>query len=143
MPEIEQPIWRIFHAYQSAVHGKDVEAFIELYDPEACVFELWGQWSYQGTAAWRKMAEGWFASLGTERVVVELADVKITSGSDLAIAHAIVTYQGVSAEGQKLRAMQNRLTWALRYRPGGWKIIHEHTSAPVNPDTGKVILQRA
>ena len=88
------------------------------------------------------MSEGWFESLGAERVVVELADIKITSGADLAFAHALVTYQGVASDGQKLRVMQNRLTWALQSRRGNWKIVHEHTSAPVDPATGKVMLQR-
>ena len=38
--------------------------------------------------------------------------------------------------------MNNRLTWILRKEPdGAWKIVHEHTSAPVG-DEGKVQLRR-
>jgi ketosteroid isomerase-like protein len=38
--------------------------------------------------------------------------------------------------------MNNRLTWILRKEPdGGWKIAHEHTSAPAG-DEGKVQLRR-
>ena len=38
--------------------------------------------------------------------------------------------------------MQNRLTWALVRRGYAWKIVHEHTSAPVDHATGKVVLKR-
>jgi ketosteroid isomerase-like protein len=54
-----------------------------------------------------------------------------------------VTYKGLSADGRELRAMTNRLTWALRRQAGGdWKIVHEHCSAPADFDTGKVTLTR-
>jgi ketosteroid isomerase-like protein len=39
--------------------------------------------------------------------------------------------------------MNNRLTWGLQKTgDGGWEVIHEHSSAPVEFDTGKVELQR-
>jgi ketosteroid isomerase-like protein len=69
--------------------------------------------------------------------------VQTVVGEDLAVAHAFVTYKGLSADGTELRAMNNRLTWGLRKTPDGWKIVHEHSSAPVDFDTGKVELQRA
>ena len=143
MSASEQPIYRLFDAYQTAVFGKDVDAFVELFDADIHAFDMWGQWSYQGIAAWRKMAADWLGSLGTDRVVVEFADIHVTTCSDLAFAHATVTFRAVNPDGQKLREMQNRLTWALSYRPGGWKIVHQHTSAPVDPATGKLILKRS
>ena len=48
----------------------------------------------------------------------------------------------LSAEGRELRAMHNRLTWALKQENGAWKIVHEHISAPVDFKTSKVILRR-
>ena len=61
---------------------------------------------------------------------------------DVAVAHAFVTYKGLSAEGRELRAMHNRLTWALKQENGAWKIVHEHISAPADFKTSKDILQR-
>jgi ketosteroid isomerase-like protein len=62
---------------------------------------------------------------------------------DLAVAHALVTFRGLSAEGDELRAMNNRLTWVLERRSGeAWRIVHEHTSAPADFETAKLILQR-
>jgi uncharacterized protein (TIGR02246 family) len=140
--EREQPIAQVMEAYKAAVFAKDVDAFVGLYDQGVRVFDMWGVWSYSGVAAWREMVADWFGSLGSERVVVAMNDVQIIVAPDLAVAHAFVTYTGQSAEGKALRAMQNRMTWALKQQDGGWKIVHEHTSAPVDFETSKVLLQR-
>jgi len=36
----------------------------------------------------------------------------------------------------------NRMTWVAVRKNGAWKIIHGHTSGPVNRDTMKVVLER-
>ena len=49
----------------------------------------------------------------------------------------------VEREGKELRSMDNRITWVLRKNSeGAWKIVHEHTSAPVDFETGKATLRR-
>lgn len=88
------------------------------------------------------MVVDWFGSLGSERVMVAVEDVQVMTEHGIALVHALVTYQGVSAEGEALRAMQNRFTWVLHNRAGLWKIIHEHSSAPVDFETSNVMLQR-
>ncbi len=66
----------------------------------------------------------------------------IVSG-DVAAASAFVTFKGLSADGEELCAMNNRLSWVLRKNSAAeWKVVHEHTSAPIDFDTAKVILQR-
>ena len=137
-----EPITRVLDAYKAAVFAKDVDAFVALYDQDVVVFDLWGRWSYEGVEAWRGNVTDWFSSLGTERVAVDMDEVQTILADDVAVVHAYITYKGVSAEGKELRAMQNRLTWALRQKGGAWKIVHEHTSAPVDFETAKVSLQR-
>jgi uncharacterized protein (TIGR02246 family) len=143
MNTAEQSIKRVVDGYVAAVLVKDVDAFVALYDSDAQVFDMWGEWAYRGAGDWRAMATEWFGSLGTDRVAVEMDDVRAVESDDLAVVHAFVTYKGLSAEGEQLRAMTNRLTWALRRQPGSeWKIIHEHSSAPADFETSKVILKR-
>jgi uncharacterized protein (TIGR02246 family) len=137
------PIERVLEAYRAAVQAKDVDAFVALYDEDVCVFDLWGRWSYDGADVWRGMVEEWFGSLGNDRAAVEFEDVQTIVGDGVAAAHAFVTFKGLSAEGEELRVMHNRMTWALRKTDGGdWKVVHEHTSAPVDFETAKVVLQR-
>ncbi|HEY6874721.1 MAG TPA: nuclear transport factor 2 family protein [Candidatus Dormibacteraeota bacterium] len=129
--------------YRTAVYDKDLDAFIGLYDENARVYDLWGRWMYSSASEWRKPAEEWFASLGTDRSSPEFHDVQIDAGDNIAAVHAFITYRGQSAEGTELRSMDNRITWVLRKNSdGAWKIVHEHTSAPADFDTGKVTLKR-
>lgn len=143
MADPDKSIERVLEAYAAAVHAKDVEAFMRLYDPAVRVFDAWGVWSHDGAAAWRIAVEGWLMSLGTERVRVTFDDVGTIAGRDVAVVSAIVTYAGISAQGEELRTMQNRITWALRTAGHVMRIVHEHTSAPIDFDESKAILQRA
>jgi ketosteroid isomerase-like protein len=142
MKDTDPTIERVLEAYAAAVHAKDVAAFMRLYDPNVRVFDTWGVWSYEGAPAWQTAIEGWFTSLGTERVKVTFADVVSLPGRELSIVSAFVTYAAVSAQGEPLRAMQNRLTWGLKTSGHVPRIVHEHTSAPVGFDDAKAILQR-
>ena len=136
-------IEQLLEEYAESVRAKDVDRFVALYDDAVRVFDMWGRWSYDGVAAWREMAVEWFGSLGSEQVAVEFEEVQTMVGDDVAVANAFVTFRGLSAEGDELRAMHNRLTWALRKQPDGtWKVVHEHSSAPADFETGKVQLQR-
>jgi len=142
MSDIGKSITQVIEAYKSAVLAKDVEAFMRLYDPRVRVFDAWGVWSYEGSDAWRRAAEGWLSSLGTERVEVTFSDVQAMEGRDLNMVSAIVTYASVSAEGERLRSMQNRITWCLRVTGHVLRIVHEHTSAPIGFSDSKAILVR-
>jgi uncharacterized protein (TIGR02246 family) len=139
----ERTITSILEQYAAAVRAKDVDRFVALYAPDVRVFDLWERWSYDGADAWRAMATDWFGSLGSEQVAVEFGDVQTVVGDQVAVVHAFVTYKGLAADGTELRAMNNRLTWALRRAAdGAWKVVHEHSSAPTAFDTGKVQLKR-
>lgn len=142
MNELDDNINGVMVAYKKAVFAKNVDAFMTLYDPQVCVFDMWGQWSYDGADAWRAMVTGWFASLEQSNVVVNFEQVCIIATADVAVVHAMVVYTGVSALGEELCAMHNRLTWTLKPTGNGWRIVHEHTSAPVDFETSKAILQR-
>jgi uncharacterized protein (TIGR02246 family) len=140
--KLENPILQVLDGYKAAVFAKDVDAFVALYDQDVLVFDMWGIWSYSGITAWREMAAGWFGPLGTERVVVDFSDAQTIVAHDLAVVHTFVTYKAVTAEGVELRSLNNRLTVALRRKSGVWKIVHEHSSSPVDFETAKVILKR-
>ncbi len=142
MSDLEQSIQRLLEAYATAVHAKDVEGFMRLYDPEVRVFDAWGVWSYEGAASWRAAVEAWLTSLGEEKVKVSFAEVRVSGDRDLAIVSAFATYAGLSAQDEQLRSMQNRVSWGLTRSGGDLRIIHEHTSAPLGFEDMKAILQR-
>ncbi|MDO6434465.1 nuclear transport factor 2 family protein [Flavitalea sp. BT771] len=137
MKEIES----LFETYKNAVFQKDVEAFLSIFDEHVRIFDMW-EWTYEGLVSWREMVKGWFGSLGTERVVVTFDEVQVEAAGGMAVASAYVRFAAISEQGEELRYLQNRLTWVAQQKGGVWKIIHEHTSGPVDGETMKVIMKR-
>ena len=134
MSDSEKEIERVVESYKAAVLAADAEAFMRLYHPAVRVFDTWGVWLYDGAPAWQRAVEGWFASLGSERVRVSFSDVQIIAGRPLAVLDAIVTYTAESAKGEALRSMENRITWVLRETGHVLRIVHEHSSVPFYMD---------
>jgi ketosteroid isomerase-like protein len=142
MSDLDKDIARVMRSYEAAVFSKDADAFMRLYHPAVRVFDAWGVWLYADADSWRTSVEGWFASLGSERVKVAFSDVDMSGDPALATVTAIVTYAAESAQGDSLRSMQNRLTWVLRETGHVLRIVHEHTSAPIGFEDSKAILVR-
>jgi ketosteroid isomerase-like protein len=142
MAELDSAVAKLQASYASAALQRDAEAFVRLYDPAVRVFDAWGVWEYKGAELWRRAVEAWFTSLGTERVKVTFSATESHGSPAIAITSAIVTYAGLSAQGEAVRSLQNRITWGLRTTGHVLRIVHEHTSAPVGFDDMKAILQR-
>jgi uncharacterized protein (TIGR02246 family) len=131
----------VIEAYKTCVLRKDAAALVALYADDARVFDAWGVWSYEGASAWQQAVEEWFGSMGTDSVIVAFDDVQVFGNGAVAMLSAIVKYTALSASGIEVRSMHNRLTWGLR-NEGGWRIAHEHTSAPIGLSDMKAMLQR-
>lgn len=142
MPAIDSAILPMTEAYSAAAAAKDVEAFMRLYDPHVRVFDAWECWSYEGAPAWQSAVRSWFGSLGDDRVRVTFDETRACGDKEFAIVSCIVTYAGISAKGEVLHSMQNRITWGVRLADAGARIVHEHTSAPIKFDGMKAILKR-
>jgi uncharacterized protein (TIGR02246 family) len=141
--EIENTVQRLLRTYSEAAFAKDIEAFIAIYDEDIEVFDTWGpEWLYQGVQSWRGMVERWFGGLGDKRVLVEMEEVRIKEMQGAAFVSAFVKYTALSASGERLHSLDNRMTWLLEPKEGGWKVIHEHTSAPADHATLRVSLSR-
>ena len=142
MSDVEKQIQRIIGSYEAAVFARDVQAFMRLYHPAVRVFDAWGVWLYEDAPSWQRAVEGWFTSLGSERVRVSFSEVQSTAEQALATVSAIVTYAAESAQGEPTRSMENRITWVLRETGHVFRIVHEHTSAPIGFEDSKAILAR-
>lgn len=138
----ENDVRAVLTVYSESAYAKDVDRFMTMYADGVRVFDLWGSWESVGAAAWRESISGWFGSLDDERVVADFEDIAVSIGGDLAALTAMVGYSAESATGDRVRQMTNRLSWVLARSDGEWRVIHEHTSAPVGMETGKVILER-
>lgn len=137
-----QELESLFQIYTTAVFEKDLEAYASIFDEDVRAFDMWQHWVYDGLASWREMAKNWFVSLGTDRDKVTFDDIQIQQHGELAAATAIMKFTAISEKGEELRYLQNRLTWVARKKEDAWKIIHQHTSSPIDFETMKVILKK-
>ena len=130
------------NAYAEAVYAKDQQAFLALYAQDVVVFDTWDQWLHTGRQAWSGVVKAWFTGLGEDRVTVKFSPIASAIEGDGAFFCATVRYAALDAAGKELRSMENRLSWVLKRGQNGWRIVHEHTSAPVEPKTLQAKLQR-
>lgn len=140
-PEINS-IQSLIDRYASFVLACDLDGFMGLYAPDVRIFDAWGVWSYEGADAWRGAVAQWFGSLKDEQVKVVFEDRVFTETGPLAGFSAILTYAVIATDGTTLKSMQNRLSWLLQQVAGSWRILHEHTSAPIGFTDMQAILQR-
>ena len=129
-----------FKIYQKSAWDKDASAMISLYDEHALIFDMWDQGYISNFSEWSKIITDWLGSLGEEKVKVEFEMVKIHQSGDVGFASALIQFQAISSEGAVLRGMKNRISLGFSKSEDGWKVIHQHTSAPVSSDGLTAIL---
>jgi ketosteroid isomerase-like protein len=134
--EIEE----FFKLYQHSVWYKNSSTMINLYDEQAVIFDMWNEGYNVNPSAWAKTIANWFGSLGEEKVKVEFEMIKIHQSQDVGFASALIRFQAISTEGAVLRSMRNRITLGFSKSAAGWKVIHQHTSAPINSNGLTAIL---
>ncbi|MDP4083126.1 MAG: nuclear transport factor 2 family protein [Bacillota bacterium] len=132
----------VIENYKSAVYEQDVEKFVSTYATNIQVYDCWEDWECKGISKWKEAVNGWFKGLKEEGVQlkVELNDLVIEENAGLAFIHSNVSFIAYNGSGEKLRQMTNRFTFGLKKQNNSWKIIHQHSSLPINMETGKGIF---
>lgn len=121
-----------FAIYAKAAWEKDSNTMIKLYDDDVLIFDMWAKAYQAGLSQWRSVIESWLGTLGEERVRVTFERTSVHDGSTIGFASALITYQAVAVDQTILRSMQNRITLGFAKKKDGWKVIHQHTSAPLD-----------
>ena len=133
----------VLENYKTAVYEKDVEKFLSMYAPEVQIYDCWGDWESKGISSWKENIIEWFNGLSEDDVLlnVDINDIVVEEDSYLAFVHCAITYAAHHEEsGEKLRQMTNRFTFGLKKVNESWVISHEHSSLPIDMETGKGIL---
>ena len=129
-----------FKSYESAAWHKDAGAMLDLYAEDALIFDMWNKGSYQNHSQWADLISNWLNSLGQEKVKVNFEMVNIRQSGDVGFATAFIQFQAISTEGVVLRSMKNRITLGFIKTDNAWKVIHQHTSAPISSkDLGAIL----
>lgn len=129
-----------FTIYKQSAWEKDTTAMISLYDDNVLIFDMWDHGYQTGLNEWSGEIKNWLGSLGDERVRVSFEMINMQDAGDAAFASALVSYQAISADDTVIRSMKNRITLGFVRKNSGWKVVHQHTSAPVDGEL-KAILE--
>lgn len=135
---------QVLENYAAAVYELDVEKFLAAYHDDIHLYDCWGRWELQGLPAWRESVAEWFSGIREDNNIVKVAftDVVITEQSSVAFIHCAVTFTGYEAGGSEpLRQMTNRFTFGLKKQGESWQITHEHSSLPIDLETGKALFE--
>lgn len=123
-----------FTIYTQTAWEKDAEGMIALYAEDVVVFDLWEQGYLTGLPAWSLVIKDWLGSLGDEKVKVLFEMIACREDGDVGFGTALISYQAIAQDNSIPRSMKNRITLGFSKVKGNWKVVHQHTSAPINGD---------
>lgn len=132
------PVHTFLRDYAAAVFDRDLQRLVDLYAGDVLVFDSWNRWEYRGREDWAGMIAGWFEGIQDVRVRVTAKDVKTWHDAQVAGGSATLEFAALDADGQPLRSTENRLTVLLRNDGGTWRVVHQHTSVPVDFESKQV-----
>ena len=123
--------------FVAAFKAKDVDAIMKVYGPDQTlvVFDVVPPRQYIGAAAYCK---NWQALLDSfdGPITVERSDLDVVADRNLAYSDCIDHVVGTDKHGEKVD-LTLRVTDVYKKARGGWRVIHEHVSVPVDLATNK------
>ena len=131
-------IRELIEAWISSVRAKDVEGSLAPYAADAVAYDLINPIQYNGTDMIKKRLTEWF-SWFRGPIGIELRDLEITAGDDVAFCHGLHRVDGTKTDGVKLD-MWWRTTLCFRKIDEKWMLTHSDDSVPFNIETGKASL---
>jgi uncharacterized protein (TIGR02246 family) len=138
--DAEAEIRNLLTRWEAAFRAKDADAVMSVYAPGDVVvaFDIVPPLGKVGNEAYRQNYEEFFAMFkGPLRV--ELRDIRIVAGDDVAFLHCFDRMSGTLQGGEDFD-LWLRVTSGLRRIDGEWRIIHDHVSVPTNFETGTSVL---
>lgn len=123
--------------WAEALRARDLDRMMASYETCVVAFDAPTPLQHVGIDAYR---ETWRRRLDElERPIeLELRELAICAGDDVAFTHALVHMTAVQS-GHRGGAW---LRWTAGWKKigGAWLVVHEHVSAPVDLETGEVVL---
>lgn len=124
-------------AWTEAVRAADVDRIMAFYDDEVIAYDAIAQLRFVGSDAYR---EHWALCMSMcAGMIFEPGDITSAASGDVAFAHFPIRCGGTGPDGKEMSSWM-RATEGYRKIGGEWRIVHEHFSAPFDPESGKAIF---
>src|SRR5215204_6051597 len=121
-----------------AIRAMNLEGVMSIYAPDIVSFDIVPPLQHVGAEAKRKNWVDAFA-MYQHPLDYEIRDLTITVGDDVAFGHSVNRISGTSKDGKK-NDVWVRFTACFRKIDGDWLIVHDHVSVPLDPSTGRALM---
>lgn len=129
----ERQIRALLESRLAALRAKDASQFLAAFDASIVKFDLAPPLRETGSSVLDPAGLQWWLNTWDGELSVELAELSITVGGDVAFCHCLEHIQGTRDDGEN-QNMWTRSTFGLKKVDDAWKITHEHNSAPFYMD---------
>ncbi|USE78663.1 nuclear transport factor 2 family protein [Cupriavidus gilardii] len=128
----------MLEAWRQAAIARDVPRIMSYYTPDIVAFDAVMQLQFKGVDAYGKH---WAACMEmcTGPMVFEMHDLQLFVDQQFGYGHYLLRC-GHQDENGKESGSWMRVTIGLRKTPEGWKIAHDHFSAPFDMESGKALF---
>jgi uncharacterized protein (TIGR02246 family) len=123
--------------WAKAARAKDIDAVMSHYAPDVVAFDAIAALQFKGAEAYRKHWEACL-TMCSGPTTFEIHHPDITARDDVAFGHYLCRCGGTGPDGKEHIGWM-RATVCFRKTNGEWVIVHEHFSAPFDPQSGKAL----
>jgi ketosteroid isomerase-like protein len=134
----EEEIREIIERWIEALRARDLDRMMTSYETCVVAFDAILPLQRVGIDAYREAWRAWLDTLEGP-IAYEQRELAISAGDDLAFTHALVHMAATQKSGRHGGAWM-RWTAGWKKIDGAWVVVHEHVSAPFEPETGQVVL---
>jgi ketosteroid isomerase-like protein len=135
----EAEIRELIDKLADSVRNAELDGLKTLYTPEVVSFDVGPRLQDVGAEA---KLNNWIAAftLFQRPLRVEVRDITITVGDDVAFGHSFNRLSGTLENGTTSGGFWVRATYCFRKINGQWLIAHDHASVPLDPASGTALL---
>jgi ketosteroid isomerase-like protein len=134
----EAQLRALLDRYVSAIRARDLDAITAHYSPDIVAFDAILQLQFRGLEAYRQHWQMCLESMHGE-MSFEIHELTLHAHGDLAFGHYLCRCGGTDEQGQAHGGWM-RVTAGFAKLGGDWKLLHEHFSAPFDPQSGKALF---
>jgi ketosteroid isomerase-like protein len=135
----EEQIEHLIRQQEAAVQRKDMDGAMVNYAKDVVSFDVVDTLQKVGVAACRQRLENWLSQFpGSFSYKIE--QLSITANEDLGFCNSFNHVKGRLENGDEID-MRWRATICFKRENDKWFIIHEHSSVPFDPKTGKALIK--
>jgi uncharacterized protein (TIGR02246 family) len=126
--------------WQKAFTARDIDGVMTMYAPGDAViaYDVSPPLQYKGRDAYRKSYENFFGAYEGP-LELEMRDVRLLVGGDLAVVNAVERISG-TVKGGPRSSVWVRDTSTFRRIDGKWFDVHDHVSVPADLEKGSAVL---